>query len=77
MWLTAPEAIGEIVSVSHGDQQYPVVDGVVEVPDKAIADILVGMGFVLSGEPTSKAPSGGDGFAGPDKPKPLRLKGKR
>ena len=76
MWLAAPEAMGQIVSVNHGDQQYPVVDGVVEVPDKAMARILLGMGFVLTGEPTSKEPGGGDDSAGKNKPKPL-TRGKR
>ena len=80
MWLKAPATLGEIVSISHGNQQYPVVDGVVEMPDSH--GILLEMGFIRTGppliqvkDPTGPAkPSGGDDSAGKDKPKPLRLK---
>ena len=80
MWLKAPTTLGQIVSVSHEGGQYPVVDGMVEVPDTA--RILLEQGFVQTGPPEAMVsqakPSGGDGSAGNDKPKPLILnKGKR
>jgi len=55
MKLKAPKGCG---SVSFGGQEYPVVDGVVEVPDEASVLLEPGWGFTLAPVDPPKTPKG-------------------